>query len=238
MTEGIALPGTPAYEKILDHMIERENDLALSVQHPLWRQGIVASIPNVSPPYVVVYLNADDTVPVNCKFLNTYRPRVNDTVWMVQNGSDIIVIGTTTLPPAQQIYEGTDTAEGYTSSASYTYTMSGTDGPDANNIWMYAGQEASVHVSCQVYTVTTDAWGFMSFEVGGASTLAASDANAAIGQPSDVTLDWKHSWAARDTRYTATNTGLHNFKSFYRRQSTPDAGTVHFFYRRILVTLF
>src|SRR6266498_486862 len=183
MTEGIATPGTPAYERILDSMVEREHEMDRGLTYPIWRQGTVASVNNVTPPSVEVYLNGYLDETVTCRFLNTYRPRVNDSVWIIQNGSNPVIVGTTTLPPAQKFFTAQVADEGYTSSFTYTYTMSGSDGPFIDNVWLYAGQEVMVQVSSQIYTNTTEAWGFMSFEMSGASSLTTFDNNAAIGQP-------------------------------------------------------
>ena len=98
MTEGIALPGTPAYEKILDQMVQRDQVLNTGLRYPLFRQGLVVAV-NSSQPLVSVQLNGDTTVQIdNVKVLSGgYRPKVNDVVWLLQNGSDMIVMGTTSL---------------------------------------------------------------------------------------------------------------------------------------------
>lgn len=229
MTEGIATPGTPAYEKILEQMVSREQEIDRGLHSPQWRQATVVAISNAEPS-VSIYLGGDtDTQIDGVKFLHTYRPRVNDQVWIMQNGSDLVIVGTTTLPPAQGIYTSTVDSDLTTGSTTYVDLS----GPSLSNIWFYAGQEFKVELIVTTFTVSTDNSGLMTFDMSGASTLAKFDTNAAWTTASSNSTGY-NKVGHRSTRVTAGATGLHNFKCWYR-EGLPGGGSITFSRSRMII---
>ncbi len=239
MTEGIAVPGTPAYDKILDQMVAREHEADMGLRSPLWRMATVVAVSNTDPS-CSIYLGGDtDTQIDGVKFLHTYRPRVNDVVWLMQNGSDKIIVGTTTLPPAQRFFTAQSDGDAYTTSTSYVSTLTGNPsdptGPQIADIWLYSGQEIWVDLNCKMFSITDSpaAVGLMSFKMSGASSLTTFDTNAVWAE--QFSSHGPDS-ASRCTRVTAGATGLHTFTAWYRK-SIGSGGDVHFYRRRMNITV-
>ena len=56
------------------------------------RQGKVVAV-NVSPNSVGVQIDGGANTLPSVKYLNSYSPTVNDTVWLISFGADLLVIG-------------------------------------------------------------------------------------------------------------------------------------------------
>lgn len=58
------------------------------------RQGVISAVDTASIPHTcsVTLTGASDTTP-GARFFTFYRPRVNDVVWCLQNGPDVLVLG-------------------------------------------------------------------------------------------------------------------------------------------------
>ena len=56
------------------------------------RQGKVVTV-NVSPNSVGVQIAGGANTLPSVKYLNSYSPTVNDTVWLISFGADLLVIG-------------------------------------------------------------------------------------------------------------------------------------------------
>ncbi len=56
------------------------------------RQGKVVTV-NVSPNSVGVQIAGGANTLPSVKYLNSYSPTVNDTVWLISFGADMLVIG-------------------------------------------------------------------------------------------------------------------------------------------------
>jgi len=56
------------------------------------RQGKVIAV-NVTPNSVDVQIAGDTNTLPSVKYLDSYSPTTNDTIWLLANGSDLLVIG-------------------------------------------------------------------------------------------------------------------------------------------------
>ena len=56
------------------------------------RQGKVIGV-NVSPNSINVQIAGDTNTLPSVKYLASYSPTANDTVWLLSNGSDLLCIG-------------------------------------------------------------------------------------------------------------------------------------------------
>jgi hypothetical protein len=56
------------------------------------RQGEVIAV-NVTPNSVDVQIAGDTNTLPSVKYLDSYSPTTNDTIWLLANGSDLLVIG-------------------------------------------------------------------------------------------------------------------------------------------------
>jgi hypothetical protein len=119
------------------------------------------------------------------------------------------------------------------STTDVSYVNLGTVGPTATKT-LVAGQKVIVWLSTWMDTSTDTAHGRMSFEVTGASTLAAADANAAHWFAVKTQLSTGGT-VFRSTVYTATNSGSHVFRCRYRSDGS---ATMHFADRRIIIKSF
>jgi hypothetical protein len=92
------------------------------------------------------------------------------------------------------------------------------------------GQKVLVVVTASIYGAGAGVdFGRASFAVSGATTLAASDANAASNRLGSNVI----AMVSRTTVFTATATGSHTFKMVYK--TTNAATTANFLDRRIVV---
>lgn len=60
---------------------------------PRLRQGVVAAINPIDPPSVDILLNGASAVVPFARYMAGYVPSLSDTVWCLQNGSDLLVLG-------------------------------------------------------------------------------------------------------------------------------------------------
>lgn len=56
------------------------------------RQGEVIAV-NVTPNSVDVQIAGDTNTLPSVKYLDSYSPTTSDTIWLLANGSDLLVIG-------------------------------------------------------------------------------------------------------------------------------------------------
>lgn len=61
---------------------------------PRMRQGVVTDVTNRASGLISILLGSDTTTPIpGVSFLASYTPVLNDVVWVMQNGTDLLVIG-------------------------------------------------------------------------------------------------------------------------------------------------
>src|SRR5262245_40910882 len=99
---------------------------------------------------------------------------------------------------------------------------------------LVSGQKCIVTVSSWFLTAADGAQGYMSFAVSGATTLAASDANAAHYFAIKVGVNTA-GMVTRQSVFTATASGSHTFVAKYKGDGT---NTMHWVDRRIVVKPF
>jgi hypothetical protein len=118
------------------------------------------------------------------------------------------------------------------STTSLSYTNLSTTGPEVT-LTLVAGQGVLVLISARAYSTLGGASGqaLFSFEVTGASTLAANDSNGV----ESLLISTEGVGTMRATWYVATNSGSHTFRMRYRAGT---AGTASFTERRIIAKKF
>lgn len=68
------------------------NQIKTTPQGLRLRQGKVVAY-NSGPSTVDIQLAGDTNTLPSVKYLESYSPTVNDTVWLLSNGADLLVIG-------------------------------------------------------------------------------------------------------------------------------------------------
>ena len=229
---GIAVPGTPAYERILEKMAQRSVEFA-KTNVLLWRQGTVVAL-STSDPTVSVQLGGDTSQQIDAvHFLRDYRPQLNDSVSIMQNGSDLLIIGTTSNPAPRVLSAQVTTTETRTST---TYGDLATTGPTITNMLLYAGDQVAIEVNANIACDPPGGFAaLISPQVSGAGSLSALDTNAAKSQQG--VSGGGASGASQVSRITVweiPTTGLYTFTCKYR---VINATTGYFSLRRINVQI-
>lgn len=111
------------------------------------------------------------------------------------------------------------------------YADLATAGPSVT-ITLANGENVMVTVSAAISVATNPDQAYMSFAVSGASTLAASDANAAWGRFSGGNA---YTIMSRRTLFTASASGSHTFTAKYKFLDGGASSSARFEHRRIIV---
>jgi hypothetical protein len=100
----LILPGSRAYKKLLNQSVAKTTDEQRGVLYPYLRQALVVAI-DASTLSCTIELGGDSTVDIGgVKVLHDYVPRINDIVWVLQNGTSYLIVGAQdTKTPACQI---------------------------------------------------------------------------------------------------------------------------------------
>lgn len=118
---------------------------------PRLRQGTLLDITSASNGLVTIFLGSDTATPIpGVPFLTSYWPTVGDVVWVLQNGTDILVIGR--LTASQAAANGTATP--------YTPTMGGTGATIGNGVAFGWYAEDGPYIDLNIYLAagSTTSW--------------------------------------------------------------------------------
>lgn len=199
---------------------------ALTLPGPLklsLRQAVVVSAQAAT---LTITLGGGTTSIAGVAYLRGYVPVAGDTVWVLQNGPDLLVLGPRWAVGAEDIETASvATDQGTTTTGSYVDLA--TAGPGVA-MW---GSVFFVTVGCQAYNATAGAGALMSYEAIGPTSSFAAD-NRAWG-PAQFT-GIVNILGCRSTIFAGT-LGTWTFKALYRASV---GGTARFLDRQITVVRF
>lgn len=211
----------------LSEELQARERSALGAAH--LRQCTVVAV-STTAPTCSIYLGADTSVQVDgVAYLASDVPLVNDVVWVLQNGSDLLVLGRQlSLYTETRRFQNDKSGSSTTSSTTYADLADGA-GPTISNVFLVAGQACSVRVQSRCKNSAGGAGhsAFMSFAVSGAETNAATDADALEA------LETAERTLTAHAVYTPVVTGLHTFTAKYK--TTNGLDTASYTRRRIIV---
>lgn len=200
------------------------------------RQGVVSAVDSFEVGTCDIYLSGDtDTLLVGVTYMAFDIPNVNDAVWVLKNGSDLLILGRQYSASGyagayvENIrYQTDQSGASTTSSTAYTDMADGV-GPVVGPVYLLADHACTVIVQARVKISTGGAGhsGFMSFAVSGDETHAAIDANAL------ETLNASDQTLTSVSIFAPAISGLFTFTAKYR--STSGADTFTAVRRRIIV---
>jgi hypothetical protein len=197
---------------------------ALAIPGPLrtsLRQGVVQSVQATT---LTVRLGGGTTDVAGVAYLRGYVPIAADTVWIVQSGPDLLVVGAAYGGTTGIGYDRVATSQGTTS---LTYTNLATTGPQVLNLATGTLVKISLSVWCGNGTISDGC--LMSVDVSGATTVAARDIEGVgitTGAAANNTIKAGHTVAL------VLNAGVHSFVAKYRAVT---GGTATFLERLLMV---
>lgn len=186
------------------------------------RQGTVVSAQATT---VTITIGAGTTNVSGVAYLRGYVPAAGDTVWLLQNGPDLLVLGPAWSGSGVEITSSSVATDQGTASTSYGDLA--TAGPGFA-VW---GSVFLVTVGCQAYNATAGSGALMSYEaIGPTSSLASDSRSYGPAQFTGIV----NAMGSRSTIFSAA-LGTWTFKALYRAVT---GGTAHFLDRQLTVVRF
>jgi hypothetical protein len=149
---------------------ELSQELAPDDIHPLRRrQAVIQSVQSSS---VTIRLGGSTTDIAGVKCLGSYSPLAGETVWVLVDGPDLLVLGSLV---ARGYATATVATLESTAYGATTYGDLATPGPA---VTIVTGAAALVTITCQAYSTTNADRNYIGFAISGATTRVAVDTQA------------------------------------------------------------
>jgi hypothetical protein len=227
---------TDGLRELADLLLATPGEPAAGLQ---FRQGVVTALAAGPPPTVTVRIGKAATAVPSIRYHSAYIPAVNDVVFLIQNGPDVLCLGTL-ASAVTAVLSPTDAAATYIAKSavnnqslaaleattSTTYVDLATVGP-AVSLTMGASGAALVFITARALDTIAGQYGIASFAISGGTTLAASDSRAILVESATAAADV----AATRLVVVAGISGACTFTMKYRAT----AGTAQFSDRSIVV---